>query len=1628
MSLEKLVLADAQKEIDSLENETKLLLETIRGKRRESSKGRVTKKLNSKEAPKVKLSKSIDGMKKLPLQPTAKSTIEVYDDASPDNTPRGVREYDNVGVTAIDKLNKSGQLEFFSEKQRVENNSDTFAPSLKLSTADLENEKFRLGRIEDSVRLKQLHLTNDKLSRATHFSEEKSVLIIQSLFRGFIGRKKVKVIRQIESLLFQKEIESDWIEVVDKDTGDKWYYNKATNQSQWNKPEILKNHKVKNNSQSVISSKSSEKALLKSSSSATKVRDNVGVEINNELGISKISSSAHLTAPDGKFKSELRNVVLDALLETRFDSVATVLADNRWYNKNEEILEQKQRAETDLATNTIKPDINKLPMVSVMKLQKESKKRLFDSMLHDRPNLENAIGGTQDLTLNEVEHHGFGDSSSSNVMCFGCWSAGLQNKCVLHSTGGKVNPSETMLLCRNWDISVMRRRYRAEEIQEIFVRRETSLRYDPKRRRFYTVIEQKHPIYRIHLKLLESFNNRMNIFLKVKYWLNSFSEEFHRGKLSGKSTDISKLLRLKQNMYNKAKVDRFTIVHKDFIPSAPVTGYTWPERIMEEQYLFNVVVNVVNEHCDIIQIKPLPVPKRLYAPREYPLKGSKVFPLSKTVTSQNDVANVALCGNKFIDTMNPSAWLEKLCSKFSLDIVESTTSQIKSFTPVTTGNISAKVKRPQPTTIKFITIGNKPTTGNMAVGGLPWEQLVYHIISTYYSPQYGNFMVMDKSVVSPGVSPEITIVFRSIIMPPTIELYVERPLEHPLTYRRSPTITLNSDVSPSNKFLYGINRSEQTGEQESHGFRTTTWAPKLHTFAEIDPQVFVPGQNIASLNVPKANSSFTTHADFTYPFCEPSTKDNSTLDFYHLLLSGVVSASKAQVFTALTVQEPGQFQKAYRTDVPMGHLVVSVYRSWAFTQQDTIQEFKTDDGVSYWYHRKTGQTFWERPLYEDEESSPLIGGTILDVEHIEEPMMLTKGAEGATRRYLQGEFRQQMLMHIETKKDAVNRRKAAAATVRNAKERGVIPSLPFYESLANNANDSLEIGSKMDCSKTQNYSLVPNSEPSRNDEVLSRIVEKENSLEIMQLYSQKDALMPIEENQIDIQQRGAVINAANNISSSSNGMDMGMFNQMAAALGDIVSRIGNTEQSTPQDILQLGLTMGMALMQAGSMQNIVDNQLSNQSTANQQNSSFVVTEGEFPNGFPSVSEEFTEDLRLKSPSRISSGNLYDSAKGADEPIGKPYPTAIFSSDKVLDHSEELKQRETLLSNKQRPLNTMEIARNLSIEAEIAPTPDTLPPKVLTHEKFSNAEDSLVQENLVPIVAYTEIASQYPGGALPSYLRKQIAGLGTSFVSAEEKHSQLKVPNNPHLTRNVLPLPVGFFEAIEAKHVAKQAVDYLPQVPNLPQSRTIGRVKPRSAASDWLMISFDPWSAGKNPLGTEYVPSLMAKADRLLGSGGGRSGEAIEALRQATVAGAFVHVQDEAGLAEQRAEITKAQVLSQDFKKLCSLCRHSKFSEAEQLINQPDWSVPIDYQDDQGNALIHVAAQNGSKRLVKLCLRRGASLNLQNLSGQSALHFAFGYGYSDVGEYLISKGADDSIRNKDGLTCYEGLGARELALL
>ena len=100
----------------------------------------------------------------------------------------------------------------------------------------------------------------------------------------------------------------------------------------------------------------------------------------------------------------------------------------------------------------------------------------------------------------------------------------------------------------------------------------------------------------------------------------------------------------------------------------------------------------------------------------------------------------------------------------------------------------------------------------------------------------------------------------------------------------------------------------------------------------------------------------------------------------------------------------------------------------------------------------------------------------------------------------------------------------------------------------------------------------------------------------------------------------------------------------------------------------------------------------------------------------------------------------------------------------------------------------------------------------------------------------------------------------------------------------------------------------------------------------------------------------------------------------------------------------------------SLARHNRLDAVKRLLG--DGADP-DSRDEFGNTILIIACQNGLKNMCKAAMRFGADLNAQNDAGNASLHFCFAYGYRErLGEYLIGKGADDTLRNYRGLTCYD----------
>jgi ankyrin repeat protein len=101
----------------------------------------------------------------------------------------------------------------------------------------------------------------------------------------------------------------------------------------------------------------------------------------------------------------------------------------------------------------------------------------------------------------------------------------------------------------------------------------------------------------------------------------------------------------------------------------------------------------------------------------------------------------------------------------------------------------------------------------------------------------------------------------------------------------------------------------------------------------------------------------------------------------------------------------------------------------------------------------------------------------------------------------------------------------------------------------------------------------------------------------------------------------------------------------------------------------------------------------------------------------------------------------------------------------------------------------------------------------------------------------------------------------------------------------------------------------------------------------------------------------------------------------------------------------------------SAARHGKTKEVENALQQ---GFLAHTTDAYGNTLFHVACQNGNKRIAKLAIKNGGRLNAKNNKGNTGIHFLVAFGYQEVAEYFISKGADPSILNMDGKRADEGL--------
>ena len=1314
------------------------------------------------------------------------------------------------------------------------------------------------------------------------------------------------------------------------------------------------------------------------------------------------SETPRFFLPDGSTNIKLRETVRHALKQNKFDSVSSLMVEMA---KDASKARTKSKKDRKVALGKTGEKINDLdlneavvrcanlnlqsaPMVGMIKVKKRQPKS---------PNQE--VEGFEVLSpkhppaLFEVKHAGntasdmnelaqLAPTGSSAETCFMCWSAGddVVKHCDMHERQPIDRPGG-VLTCANWDVVTLLRKYRSEEIQETFAKAGASLRWDLNKKRFITIVEPKHQIYRAVAEVLGGFNLKMRSRVKTWKWFKSVSDQIQVGKLKGnKAQSRCNILKAKDTIMHNREIRKFkeTVCLLEPQPTA-----TMDDIILAGKGSIDLGYVVLHREAEGVASRrihfvmaPISKPFILYQPREYsniPVPREVKVPapsyaftadedmkrmqhkipgvIADDPWAADDAVTIAAAVSKgttvnvFMNMNLVGSWLERIASHTAQSTIEKTIKEVRDCVP----QISQyRTKHPIPTTNKFATFRRLeiPNSERNKMRGLPpaMAQLSQEV-TTVVTAQYGKFVVTSKSSIAPtkhqyetfhdedGII-DHSLTFKSFQTPNESSLgETYSPLVSNLNTRRPPGISCSSfvneilefekdharntlETSLKQKFkqeqitkaeyhsilesyskseytqgdqrmmhYHGNNRTSQTGEKEDTGFRTVCSVPGPPCEPELDTVEFVPSSDIAIPNTPGISGAITTHAGIDYPFCIPTTRELSLLDHFHLLISYLCHGNSACCFTNLGRQDPGMYLMHGYPNASLGSFEMRIYRSFAYYQTPHIEEYKTAEGVPYWYNKKTGETFWESPLFEFDVSVEDDQERVL-VEDVLKPMTkyekkkhsTTLGAkrvpptQNKMRQHVLRDYEEEPSEEMDKGEDEFSRELAKADDKKKAQEKR------YRE----------RIGQAHVLKSSTPLQAVLDTDTHYENATMTK--KKKRSSKKKSSKRKTSEIKPTPKKEADIAATDETTTLISNITS---------------ALQSVM-KSENGSQFSSDDLLKLGMSLGMGI------------------GLGQKQMARKIEQVDQVEKIENDETEISEEIEI--PEETDDESSSNSSSEDDEDL-LAVTTPRHADSRILPTST--------------PDETMPNMDN----------PKTHPP----------------------------------------------AGEGTYWTAT----GTAKEKSKGKLLSTKVALPEGFVNSVYKPHTAKQYADYLPTMPNLNEAKPVGVVKPRNILKDWSHTGFDPWSNGKDKYATSFIPSLFIDE---------ATGVDLSAGQHA----------DKNGLQEQRAEVAEKQKLADDMDQLFSWCRHGKYEEIETFFEDPDCNFPINSKDGLGNTLLSVAAQNGNKRISKLCLRNGSEINTQNLNGQSLLHYCIAYGFESLAEYFMQKGADDSLVNADGLTCYEGL--------
>ena len=140
-------------------------------------------------------------------------TVEVLDDAGEDLTPRDLADVkreqlrNSLNATFTAKFQQAAEKEssirnvqFHTEKTRILKQDDTFIPAPSVNVHDVNREKSRLEQLEESARQRSRRSQSEAETRQEFLQQDLSVVKIQRLFRGTIGRQRCQLVKRLKDL------------------------------------------------------------------------------------------------------------------------------------------------------------------------------------------------------------------------------------------------------------------------------------------------------------------------------------------------------------------------------------------------------------------------------------------------------------------------------------------------------------------------------------------------------------------------------------------------------------------------------------------------------------------------------------------------------------------------------------------------------------------------------------------------------------------------------------------------------------------------------------------------------------------------------------------------------------------------------------------------------------------------------------------------------------------------------------------------------------------------------------------------------------------------------------------------------------------------------------------------------------------------------------------------------------------------------------------------------------------------------------------------------------------------------------------------------------------------------------